>query len=160
MQICILSAVLFLAMSAGTALAPNLASFYVFRMLTAFEGTAFLIVGSSCIGDVFRPTERATALGWFMSGTLVGPAFGPFLGGIIVTFRSWRDIFWLQTALGGLATVLVVFGLPETIHRKRSEELEGLGHGEKAKKLWQWTNPLRVIRLFRYPNLLLAVSIV
>lgn len=123
-------------------------------MLTAFQGTAFLIIGSACIGDIYKPTERATALGWFLSGTLIGPAFGPFIAGIIVTFRSWRDIFWLQTALAGLALVLVVFFLPETIHYRRAEELQGLTRKQYAHKLWQWSNPIRVIRLFRYPNLL------
>ncbi|ORY15497.1 major facilitator superfamily domain-containing protein [Clohesyomyces aquaticus] len=186
------SAILFLAFSIGTALAPNLASFFIFRILTAFQGTAFLVIGSSVIGDMYKPvsthwlrmrqhlsesaqrkhgsclgvtrssegrfifavTERGTALGWFMSGTLIGPALGPFVGGIIVTFRSWRDIFWLQTALAGTATVLVTFLQPETIHYKRSEELEGLAGSKKARKMWQWLNPFRVVRLYRYPNLL------
>ncbi|KAF2463663.1 MFS general substrate transporter [Lindgomyces ingoldianus] len=148
------SAALFLAFSIGTALAPNLASFFVFRILTAFQGTAFLVIGSSVIGDMYKPIERGTALGWFMSGTLIGPALGPFIGGIIVTFRSWRDIFWLQTALAGTATMLVFFLQPETIHYKRSKELEGLSGSTKARKMWQWLNPFRVIRLYRYPNLL------
>lgn len=43
--------------SIGTALAPNLPSFFVFRILTAFQGTAFLIVGASCIGDIYRPVS-------------------------------------------------------------------------------------------------------
>ncbi|KAF2800480.1 MFS general substrate transporter [Melanomma pulvis-pyrius CBS 109.77] len=148
------SAVLFFGFSIGTALAPNLASFFVFRILTAFQGTAFLVIGSSVIGDIFKPTERGTALGWFLSGTLIGPALGPFVGGIIVTFRSWRDIFWLQTALAGTAVLLVCFLLPETIHYKRSEELHGLPRAKKAHKMWQWLNPFRVIALYRYPNLL------
>ncbi|GAB7353396.1 hypothetical protein MBLNU459_g3870t1 [Dothideomycetes sp. NU459] len=148
------SAALFTAFSIGSALAPNLASFFIFRILTAFQGTSFLIIGSSCIGDIFRPTERATALSWFFSGTLIGPAFGPFLGGIIVTYRSWRDIFWLQTALAALASVLCFFLLPETIHYKRSVELQGLTRRQKTAKLWSWTNPQRVVSLYRYPNLL------
>ncbi|KAH7112193.1 nucleophile aminohydrolase [Dendryphion nanum] len=152
--ISVVSAALFFAFSIGTALAPNLASFFVFRILTAIQGTAFLVIGSSVIGDIYKPTERGTALGWFLSGTLIGPALGPFIGGIIVTFRTWRDLFWLQTALAGVATVLVLFLLPETIHSKRSDELEGLPKGEKARKMWQWLNPLRVIQLYRYPNLL------
>ncbi|KAJ9622266.1 hypothetical protein H2203_006484 [Taxawa tesnikishii (nom. ined.)] len=152
----LLSAAFFTAFSVGTALAPNLASFFVFRVLTAFQGTSFLIIGSSCIGDIYRPVDRATALSWFLSGTLIGPAFGPFIGGIIVTYASWRDIFWLQTALSGLATLLVAFCLPETIHRKRAVELEGLSRKDYAAKLWTWTNPMRVLRLYRYPNLLVA----
>jgi MFS family permease len=43
------TAVLFCACSIGTALAPNLAAFFVFRILTAFEGTAFILVGSACL---------------------------------------------------------------------------------------------------------------
>lgn len=93
-----------------------------------------------------------------MSGTLVGPAFGPFIGGIIVTFKSWRDIFWLQSALGGLATVLVVLFLPETIHYKKVEQLKHMTHLQYTKQIWEWTNPLRVIKLYKYPNLLIVVS--
>lgn len=85
----VVTAVAFLACSIGTALAPNLAAFFVFRILSAFEGTSFILVGSAVIGDMYRPTERATALGWFLSGTLIGPAFGPFIGGIIVTYTTW-----------------------------------------------------------------------
>ena len=91
-----------------------------------------------------------------MSGTLIGPAFGPFLGGIIVTFRTWRDIFWLQTALAGAATVFCFFLQPETIHKKRAKELEGLPTKKKAVQMWKWLNPFRVVKLYRYPNLLLV----
>ncbi|KAJ7798470.1 major facilitator superfamily domain-containing protein [Mycena olivaceomarginata] len=147
------SALLFLGFSLGTALSPNLAAFFIFRALTAFQGTSFLIIGTSCIGDIYRPTERATALGWYLSGTLIGPAVGPFVAGVIVTYRSWRVIFYLQAALGALATVLVFFLQPETIHRKRSDELVGMSPWKKASQIWEWTNPLRVIKLYRYPNL-------
>ncbi|KAF2146093.1 uncharacterized protein K452DRAFT_283372 [Aplosporella prunicola CBS 121167] len=148
------SAVLFTAFSVGTSLAPNLAAYFIFRILTAIQGTSFLIIGSSCIGDIYKPTERGTALAWFLSGTLVGPAIAPFLGGIIVTFCTWRDIFWLQTALGGFGSVMLIFLLPETSHYKRSVELEGMPAKKQAAKLWEWMNPLRVIKLYRYPNLI------
>ncbi|KAK9782739.1 putative Major facilitator superfamily domain-containing protein [Seiridium cardinale] len=152
----IVTAVAFLACSIGTALAPNLAAFFVFRILSAFEGTSFILVGSAVIGDMYRPTERATALGWFLSGTLIGPAFGPFLGGIIVTYTSWRVIFWLQTGLAAVAAVGSFFLLPETIYHKRIDDLVGYSGSEKAKILCSMINPWRVIRLYEYPNLLLA----
>lgn len=151
-----ISAVTFTAFSLGSAMSPNLASYFVFRMLTAFQGTCFLIVGGTVIGDIYKPVERGTAYGWFLSGTLIGPAFGPFVGGIIVTYVSWRYIFWLQTALAGAASIAVILFVPETIHHARKEELVGLNRREKARKLWSWINPWRVIVLFRYPNLLVA----
>jgi MFS family permease len=154
---CIITAVLFFAFSIGTALAPNLASYFIFRVLTAYQGTAFLIVGTSCLGDIYTPTARATALSWFLSGTLIGPAFGPFIGGIIVTFRTWRDIFWLQTALGGLAAVMVVFLLPETIPEKKIDELKEYSPKQRTLHILHWISPFRVaILLFSYPNLIIA----
>lgn len=76
---------------------------------------------------------------------------------MIVTFRSWRVIFWLQTALGGLATVLVFFFFPETIPYKTSGELAGLSVPQKAQTLWHRISPIRVtILLFSYPNLFFA----
>jgi len=149
--------VIFFGCSIGTALAPNLPTFFVFRILTALQGTTFLVVGASSIADIYRPTERATAMGWFLSGTLIGPTFGPFIGGIIVTFKSWRVIFWLQSALGGLASIYEYILLPETIHYKRAVELKGLSKKHQANKLWEWTNPMRVVRLYRYPNLMTVV---
>lgn len=149
-----MTAFLFLGCSIGTALAPNLAAYFVFRALTAFQGTSFLIVGASCLGDIYRPTERATAMGWFLSGTLIGPALGPFIGGVIVTFVSWRVIFWVQTGLAGVATVGAFFLLPETIHYRKADELVGLPLSRKVRILAKMTNPWRVIKLFRYPNLI------
>ena len=52
----------------------------------------------------------------------------------------------------------MVFFLPETIHYKRSAELVGLNKKEYVQKIWQLTNPVRAVRLYRYPNLLIVVS--
>lgn len=74
-----------------------------------------------------------------------------------MTYRSWRVIFWLQTALGGLATLLVIFYLPETIPAKKIEELKELPRVERARRIVHWTSPFRVGKiLFAYPNLLLV----
>lgn len=106
------------------------------------------------IRDIYRPTERATAMGWFLSGTLIGPAIGPFLGGIIVTYTSWRVIFWVQTGLSGLAVLGTFFLLPETIHHKKYDDLQGLSNTRKMAVLWDMVNPWRVVKLMvSYPNL-------
>ncbi|KAI8292050.1 hypothetical protein K4K56_006331 [Colletotrichum sp. SAR 10_98] len=44
----------------------------------------------------------------------------------------------------------------ETSHKMRSKELEGLDFKTKVGKVWDWTNPFRVIALFRIPKLLVA----
>jgi MFS family permease len=161
--VCIASAVQFCIFNVATALAPTLAAFYVFRILTALQSTCLLIVGNSCVGDIYEPTARATAVGWFALATVVGPAFGPFVGGVIVTFRSWTVIFWVQAALGGLASVLLIAFLPETISEKRIDD-DWLHHrgGPMSRKdrvftVLSWISPWRVVvLLFTYPNLLIT----
>ncbi|KAK8925444.1 hypothetical protein H634G_07624 [Metarhizium anisopliae BRIP 53293] len=151
-----LTAVLFFLLSLATALAPNLVSFFVFRALSAFEGTAFILLGSACLADIYRPTERGTAMGWFLSGTLIGPAMGPFIGGIIVTFSSWRSIFWLQTALAGTGVLGVFFLVPETAQHKKITELEHLSRKERLRAIMHMISPIRVLKLFRYWNQVLV----
>ncbi|KAM6507380.1 hypothetical protein FSOLCH5_012597 [Fusarium solani] len=150
------SSAMFFLLSLATALAPNLASFIVFRAASAFGGTAFILIGPACVGDIYRPTERGTAMGWFLTGTLVGPAFGPFLGGIIVTYSSWRTIFWLQTALAGAGVLGVYFVVPETAHHLKINDLESLSRKEKTYAILSMISPMRVLRLFRYLNVALV----
>ncbi|KAM5352302.1 hypothetical protein ACJ41O_005025 [Fusarium nematophilum] len=152
------SSIIFFLLSLATALAPNLASFIVFRAASAFGGTAFILIGPACIGDIYRPTERGTAMGWFLTGTLVGPAFGPFLGGIIVTYSSWRTIFWLQTALAGAGVLGVYFLVPETAHHLKIKDLEGFTRRKKTCAILGMTSPMRVLRLFRYWNIALVAG--
>lgn len=148
------STLLFFLSSLGTALSPSLPVFFVCRAFTAFQGTAFLILGSSSISDIYHPTERGTSLGWFLSGTMVGPAFGPVLGGIIVTFTSWRVIFWLQVALGGLALLLALVFLRETLHQPRYVEIKGQGFVAVSITLWRCSNPITVFKLYGQRNML------
>ncbi|KAI0434331.1 major facilitator superfamily domain-containing protein [Xylaria sp. FL1042] len=155
-QICLVTGFGFVLTSVGTALAPNLGAFFFFRLFTAFLGTSFLLNGAAVISDIYRPTERGTATGWFMSGTLIGPAFGPFLGGLIVTYTSWRVIFWLQTALAGIGTIGIFFFMPETIYHKKIDDLEGYSGREKGRALLSMLNPWGIIKLFEYPNFILA----
>ncbi|KAL2867252.1 putative MFS transporter [Aspergillus lucknowensis] len=146
----------FLGCSIGTALSPNIAAFMVFRMATAFAGTAVLIIGPVTIRDLYHPLERATAIGWFYTGTLFGQCVGPLLAGAIVTYTTWRVIFWLQTALAAVSLFGIFFFLPETLSETAPRPLKGLTRTGKIKVLITMTNPWRVITPFQYPSLLVT----
>ena len=60
----------------GTALAPNMKVFVAMRMVGGFTGTFFLVAGQTVLADIFEPTVRGTAVGFFMAGTVSGPAIG------------------------------------------------------------------------------------
>lgn len=152
---------LFLVCSAGftvcnvlVAVSQNLAMFFIFRVITALFGTAFFGIGGSIVKDIYKPSERGNAMGWTLLGSQLGPAFSPVIGGLIVTFTSWRVIFWVLTGLGGLTFGLAFFFIEETgLHLKADLIKEETG---KKLVLWVPYNPLKVCVSFRYPNLLLA----
>lgn len=73
-----------------------------------------------------------------------------------MTYATWRDLFWLQSALCGVAMVGSFLLLPETIYHRKIDDLVGYPAHEKARVLWRMINPVRVIRLYRYPNLVLT----
>ncbi|KAH6682198.1 major facilitator superfamily domain-containing protein [Plectosphaerella plurivora] len=142
--------VLLAAFLAGTAAAPSLAAFIAFRVLTAFQGTAYLVAGSVVVGDLYPPESRGRALGWFMSGILVGPSFAPLLGGIVLTLASWRVIFWVLAVMAVAGVAFIFFLLPETMPTA-PEPLPGI------VPLCRLLNPWLVIRpLLFYPNLWIA----
>lgn len=130
-------------------------------MITAFSATAFLVIGPAVISDLFHPTERATAVSWFYTGALVGPTIGPLIGGIIVTYTSWRVIFWLQTGLAAVGIAGPALLLSETMLDDKNSKKVILARlptmAEKAKYLARVTSPLRpILLLLRTPSLILV----
>ncbi|KZZ91089.1 Major facilitator superfamily domain, general substrate transporter [Moelleriella libera RCEF 2490] len=95
-------------------------------------------------------------MGWYLSGTQLGPAFGPFIGGLIVTYASWKAIFWLQTALAGAAVLGIFFVVPETAHHVKMKDLEALPWPSRLAAIMRTMNPMRVLGLLRYWNQLLV----
>lgn len=102
-------------------------------------------------------TERGTALGWFLAGSMSGYALGPVVGGAIITYTSWRVIFWVQAGLSGAAVPTTYFLLRETIHSTRTAELTGQGIRRAARQTWQWMNPAITVKVFADPNMFFVV---
>ncbi|KAI9896366.1 hypothetical protein N3K66_008538 [Trichothecium roseum] len=155
------ASVLLTAFSAGAAAAPNVGSYFAFRMLMAFQNTCLLVVSIVVIGDIFHPTERGSALGLFMAGILVGPSLAPLLGGVIITFTSWRVIYWVVAGMSGLSILSIFTLIPETMY-ERPDTFASLSYGRRTLKIVGLLNPWEVLRpLLAYPNLwisALAVS--
>ncbi|ODV58335.1 A Q resistance [Ascoidea rubescens DSM 1968] len=137
------------------AVSQNLTTFFVFRATTALFGTAFFSVGAQIIADVYPPTQRGTGMGWTLSGSQVGPAIGPVIGGLIITYTSWRVIFYMLTALGLIVFTLSFFYLEETSRQTKMQELI-LNLNSDRKFIWVWFNPFRILFSLKYPNLLFA----
>ncbi|KAI4855013.1 MFS general substrate transporter [Aureobasidium sp. EXF-8846] len=143
-------AILFLC-SIGTALSVNMAMFTAMRVLAGFQGTFNMVAGQTIIADIFDQRRRGTAVGFFMVGSVLGPALGPLIGGIIVSFTTWRVIFWVQTGMVGMGLLLSFFFVPSIAQPHQTTEKPSL-------KLWgkSQVEMLKVFTLLIYPNVFFA----
>ncbi|SBT43153.1 MFS transporter [Micromonospora narathiwatensis] len=95
-----------LAMVAG-GLAPNYWWLLASRLLLGAAVAASGPVVVSLTGDLIPPAERATVLGWILTGEILGAGFGLLAGGEIAATISWRAAFFLLGAVSaGLAVAL------------------------------------------------------
>jgi EmrB/QacA subfamily drug resistance transporter len=94
----------FVAGSLACALAQSIEQLIAFRVLQGVGGGMLTPVGVAMLFRAFPPAERAKASTYIMIPTLLAPALGPILGGLLVTHASWRWIFLINVPIG-------VFGL-------------------------------------------------
>lgn len=69
----------------------------------------------SIISDIFRPAERATALGFYSMGVNIGILFGFLAGGWLNEFFGWRVAFVVVGAPGILLAILLRMTLAEPV---------------------------------------------
>jgi EmrB/QacA subfamily drug resistance transporter len=101
------AAILFTSASLLCGLSLNIYMLVALRAVQAVGGGAFMPSASGLVSDHFG-RDRDRALGMFTSIFPIGGVVGPVLGGIFVTYWSWRGIFLINVPIG---IVLIVLGL-------------------------------------------------
>jgi EmrB/QacA subfamily drug resistance transporter len=71
-----------------------------FRVLQGVGGGMLVPVGTAMLFRAFPPAERARASSILAIPTVVAPALGPVLGGLLVTHASWHWIFLVNVPIG------------------------------------------------------------
>lgn len=101
----------------GLALQTNYIALLVLRMVQAVGGTAAIALTMAVVADIATSAERGTYMGYAQAGVLMGPAFGPTIGGLLARYLGWRSIFWFLAIFSGVLLVLFVFLFPETCRK-------------------------------------------
>ena len=101
--------------SAGCALAPGLAVLTVMRAVAAFGGSAGMVLPRAVVRDLADGHAAARLMSQLMLVMGVAPILAPTLGGAMLSFATWRAIFWFATVYGALALLAVWRLLPETL---------------------------------------------
>lgn len=104
----ILSVGLFTCASMLCGFAWDLQSMVVFRILQGIGGGTLIPLSQAVLRETFPPEEQATAMSIFGLGIMLGPAFGPTIGGWLTDNYSWPWIFYINLPVGVLNIFLIV----------------------------------------------------
>ena len=98
------SLVVFLVGSALTAAAQGLETIVIGRLVQGIGGGGLIPPTLALVADMWPPRRRGLPLGIISGVQELGSVVGPLYGAAVLSVGSWRDIFWLNTAV---ALVLV-----------------------------------------------------
>ncbi|KAI5455982.1 major facilitator superfamily domain-containing protein [Mariannaea sp. PMI_226] len=143
------------ACSIGVALAPNLECFVTLWIIGGTTGPFFLVAGQTILADIFEPTVRGTAVGFFLGSCVSANTIAPLIGSIIAAFTSWRVIFGVEAGMSMLGLILAFLFIP------RSSEVENPKTAEATqpkglRDIFEAFNPMNVFIQFSYLRILLA----
>ena len=115
------SAAVFTIASLCCGFAPTMPLLLLPRFIQALGGGAFMPSATGIVSDHFGP-ERDRAVGMFTSILPVGGIIGPIVGGIFVSYWSWRGIFLVNVPIGILLIALTIKFIPSSAAREAGRE--------------------------------------
>jgi EmrB/QacA subfamily drug resistance transporter len=111
------SAAVFTIASLCCGFAPNMPLLLLPRFIQALGGGAFMPSATGIVSDHFGP-DRDRAVGMFTSILPVGGIIGPIVGGIFVSYWSWRGIFLVNVPIGIILIALTIKFIPSSATRE------------------------------------------
>ncbi|MFI2708323.1 MFS transporter, partial [Nocardioides sp. CER28] len=113
-RVFVVGVVWFAAASLLCGMAPSPEVLIAARALQGIGG-ALLTPGSlAMIQGAFAPDDRAPAIGAWSGLGSIAAAIGPFVGGGLVEYASWRWIFLLNLPIAAVTVLVAVRAVPET----------------------------------------------
>ena len=105
----------------------NSLSFLVFaRILQGAGGAMMVPVGRLVLLRSVAKADLVAATAWISIPALIGPVLGPPVGGLIVTYASWRWVFDINVPIGLLGILLVTRYIPD-LREEGTSRFDGWG---------------------------------
>ncbi len=89
-------------------LASSLTTLVVSRVLQGIGGAMMVPIGRLVLLRSVSKAELVSAMTWLMVPAQIGPILGPPVGGFLVTYLSWRWIFYINVPIGLLGIALAM----------------------------------------------------
>lgn len=124
----LISTVLFTIASVLCGLSENLAMLVFFRVIQGAVSGPMIPLSQSILLANYPPEKRGLATGIWAMTAVVGPIFGPIMGGVITDNYTWPWIFYINLPVGIFSVVFTMITLSgrETPITKLPIDLIGL----------------------------------
>lgn len=110
----LLSTIVFVAASAGIALAPPLWAVIVLRGAQGLFAACSAVGARAIVADCYDGAERSKSANWMTIAWATGPILSPALGGYLEDWFGWTASFWFLAGWGAIVVVVALLILPET----------------------------------------------
>ena len=105
-RIFLLALGLFTGASMLCGLAQSINQLVLFRIMQGVGGGMLTPVGMAMLWRTYPPQERVQVARILMFATILGPASGPVLGGLLIDTLSWRWAFYVNVPVGVTAFLI------------------------------------------------------
>ena len=126
--------VLFLVGSMLCGMARSLEMLVVCRVIQGLGAGALQPTEQAILRQTFPPEEQGMAMALFGIAVMLGPAFGPTLGGWIIDNFSWPWIFYINLPVG----LLGLFMVSSFVHEPEDVRLANQAAAAQQRKNMDW----------------------
>ncbi len=96
------------------------------RILQGMGGAMMVPVGRLLLLRAVAKTELVAAMAWLAVPAMIGPVIGPPLGGLMVSYASWRWIFYINVPIGIFGIIFVSLFIAD-VREDVPEKFDGRG---------------------------------
>src|SRR2546430_14543612 len=118
---------LFTLSSFLSGIAPSLEFLVAMRIFQGIGGGPMIPISQAIMWEIFPLRQRGMAMAVWGIGIMMGPIFGPTLGGWIADNWAWRWIFYINLPIGVLGFLAASAFLFDPAHIRRPPRIAGLG---------------------------------
>ncbi len=120
----IIGTILYLIATVGCALAPNIETLLILRVVEGIGAGAGAVLARATVRDLFQGPQMARILSLVMAAFIIAPIVAPSIGALILSVASWRWIFGFLAIYGAVILVLATLFLEESLRTKDPRALD------------------------------------
>ncbi|KAF4913599.1 Efflux pump radE [Colletotrichum viniferum] len=153
----LLATIMLTLSSVGSVTSQSFAFFVTAWILGGATGLYFLIAGQPSWRTLLN--HRGLAVGFFLGSSVAANSLAPMIGGVIVSYTTWRIIYVVQGGMAFSGLALGYLFIPNTVGWD-NQQAKGGSSDNYVMGALRMFSPLDVFRLFRNPNIIMAYALI